>query len=120
MTDPNQGVDIHDEVKFMIPSGDIFSGGWCRPQNDGAGLRAITLITYANLLNTNGGSDQVKQQLWTGDDNVNNGGAIVWNLDYVANGSYENNTCDLWEEIRSTDLFWNKYTMRTALRMGAV
>lgn len=28
-------------------------------------------------------------------------------------------SCDLWEEIRSDDMFWNKYTMRRALRLGA-
>jgi len=41
-------------------------------------------------------------------------------LDHIANGSYNSNTCDLWEEIQSSDLFWNRYTMRIALRMGAI
>lgn len=43
-TDPNN-VDIRDEVKYEIPSGNVYTGGWCRPQNDGPGLRSITLIT---------------------------------------------------------------------------
>lgn len=29
-------------------------------------------------------------------------------------------SCDLWEEIRSADLFWNIYTRRKALRLGAI
>jgi hypothetical protein len=44
--DPNN-VDIRVEPKFMIPSGQPFSGGWCRPQTDAPGLRAIALATYA-------------------------------------------------------------------------
>jgi glucoamylase len=27
-------------------------------------------------------------------------------------------TCDLWEEIQSQDIFWNKVNMRRALLMG--
>merc|ERR1719456_1946282 len=44
--DPN-GIDILTEPKFLIPSGKPFTGGWCRPQNDGPGLRAITLMALA-------------------------------------------------------------------------
>jgi len=44
MQDPNN-VDVRVEAKFEIPSGTPFNGGWCRPQTDGPGLRAITLIT---------------------------------------------------------------------------
>lgn len=53
--------DILDEVKFEIPSGNIFSGGWCRPQNDAPGLRAITLISYANLLLANNQGNYVNE-----------------------------------------------------------
>jgi GH15 family glucan-1,4-alpha-glucosidase len=28
-------------------------------------------------------------------------------------------TCDLWEEIRVSDLFWNRLTSRHALKLGA-
>lgn len=27
---PN-GIDIRGEVKYNLPNGDIFTGGWCRP-----------------------------------------------------------------------------------------
>ncbi len=36
--DPN-GIDVRTEPKFMLPNGEVFSSGWCRPQNDGPGLR---------------------------------------------------------------------------------
>ena len=36
------------------------------------------------------------------------------NLDWVAQ-NYDSETCDLWEEVRSTDFFWNRYTMRKVL-----
>jgi hypothetical protein len=38
------GIDIREEVKFTLPDQGMFTGGWCRPQNDGAPLRAITLM----------------------------------------------------------------------------
>ena len=44
--DPN-GIDVRTEPKFNLPDGDVFTGGWCRPQSDGPGLRASTLIMYA-------------------------------------------------------------------------
>ena len=43
-------VDSRVEAKFLLPDATPFSGPWCRPQNDGPGLRAITLISYANQL----------------------------------------------------------------------
>ena len=33
----------------------------------------------------------------------------------VAN--YSSSTCDLWEEVRSEDFFWNRYTMRSSVRL---
>jgi len=36
--DPN-GLDIRGEPKFNLPDGDVNTGGWCRPQSDGPGLR---------------------------------------------------------------------------------
>merc|ERR1712130_155713 len=40
-------------------------------------------------------------------------------LDWVAQGGYKQDTCDLWEEIRSTDFFWNQYSFRKAMLMGS-
>jgi len=43
LTDP-LSIDIREEVKFEVPNGDVWTGSWCRPQTDGAGLRVITLL----------------------------------------------------------------------------
>ncbi len=42
--EPDPFGDPRIEPKFEIPSGAVYNGSWCRPQNDGPGLRAITLI----------------------------------------------------------------------------
>lgn len=47
-----------------------------------------------------------------------NGGSIAYDLDHIIDNSSAE-TCDLWEEIRSKDMFWNKFTMRRALILGA-
>lgn len=96
--DPNN-IDIRIEPKYEIPSGTAYTGGWCRPQNDGPGLQAITLINTA--------SDYLKS--WS---------TIKYNLDYIVL-DYNSDTCDLWEEIISSDFFWNRVTMVKALLLGS-
>lgn len=96
--DPNN-IDIRIEPKYEIPSGQAYSGPWCRPQNDGPGLQAISFIN----------SELDKQSLWP---------LIKYNLDYILTG-YNSNTCDLWEEIVNPDFFWNRVTMAKALSMGS-
>lgn len=116
-SDPN-GIDVRTEPKFMLPDGEVFSGAWCRPQNDGPGLRATTLIIAANSLLAAGEEAYVKANLWTGNANdALHGGAIKYDLDYVVS-QYATNTCDLWEEIRDPDLFWNRFTMKKAMILG--
>jgi glucoamylase len=100
--DPN-GIDIRTEPKFLIPSGQPYTGGWCRPQNDGPGLRAITLMTLAQEKPT------IAQRAWD---------IMKMDLDWVA-ANYASVGCDLWEEVRSGDFFWNRFTMRKALLQGA-
>ncbi|CAE7206547.1 GAA [Symbiodinium natans] len=100
--DPNN-INILVEPKYLIPEGTPFTGGWCRPQNDGPGLRAITAMAYAGL------KPAIRDRVWA---------LVKQNLDWVA-GNYESETCDLWEEVRSPDFFWNRYTMRKALMQGA-
>ncbi len=58
---------ILTEPKFFL-NGSVYSGGWCRPQNDGPSLRAITLMMYAQQLIQNGQIGLVKQYLWTGEE----------------------------------------------------
>jgi glucoamylase len=96
--DPN-GIDIRIEPKYEIPSGNSYTGAWCRPQNDGPGLQAIALINSASNV----------AKSWP---------TIKYNLDYIISG-YNSNTCDLWEEITSTDFFWNRVTMAKALSLGS-
>ncbi|CAJ1375967.1 unnamed protein product [Effrenium voratum] len=88
--DPND-VDILVEPKYLIPQGTPYTGGWCRPQNDGPGLRAVA------------------GKVWE---------LVRRNLDWVA-ANHSSETCDLWEEVRSSDFFWNRYTMRKALILGS-
>jgi len=101
-SDPH-GIEIFTEPKFEIPSGKPFAGAWCRPQNDGPGLRAITLMAMA------GNKPSIAERIWN---------AVKPELDWVATG-YASQGCDLWEEVQSTDFFWNRFTMRKALMQGA-
>ncbi len=105
--DPNN-IDVRTEPKFELPNGNPYTGGWCRPQNDGPGLRAITLINFANYLNKIGDYNFVNKYLVD---------AIKFDLDYIVTG-YNSNTCDLWEEIVDTNFFWNRVTMKKALILG--
>jgi glucoamylase len=118
-TDPNQ-IDVRIEPKFYIPSGAPYDQGWCRPQTDGPGLRAGTNSLYAIYLmnHTSTGQNYVKQYLYTGNPNIYNGGAIKYDLDWVAD-NWQQQGCDLWEEIESDDFFWNRYNFRYGLTVGA-
>jgi len=44
--------------------------------------------------------------------------AAKMDLDFVA-ANYSMAGCDLWEEVQSSDFFWNRFTMRKALMQGA-
>ena len=116
--DPN-GIDVRTEPKYFLPYGAVYTGGWCRPQTDGPGLRATTLITYANnlLAQSQNNMDYIRQYLWTGSSSYN-GGAIKFDLDWIVSG-WQQNGCDLWEEVQSTDFFWNRFTMKNALFLGS-
>lgn len=116
--DPN-GIDVRIEPKYNLPYGDVFSDPWCRPQTDGPGLRALTLLNYANTLLEEGDySDYISEYLWTGSSNVYNGGAIKFDLDWIVD-NWQQNGCDLWEEIENNDFFWNRFTMKASLYLGS-
>eukprot|EP00811_Abedinium_folium_P036470 NODE_9176_length_1442_cov_3.087452.p1 GENE.NODE_9176_length_1442_cov_3.087452~~NODE_9176_length_1442_cov_3.087452.p1 ORF type:complete len:449 (+),score=123.97 NODE_9176_length_1442_cov_3.087452:187-1347(+) len=100
--DPH-GISILTEPKFTIPAGTPFMGSWCRPQNDGPGLRAITLMAYAEA------KPSIAQRAWQ---------LVKVELDWVA-ANYSQSGCDLWEEVRSDDFLGGRYTMRKALTQGA-
>ena len=102
---PDSNVDVRVEPKFTIPDGNPYSGGWCRPQTDGPGIRGGTLSFYALYLFNNSMDSYVKQYLYTGNPSVYHGGAIKYDLDWVVD-NWNTQGCDLWEEITSTDFFW--------------
>jgi glucoamylase len=56
--------DVRIEPKFEIPSGAPYTGGWCRPQTDGPGLRARTLSNYGNVLVKAGLKDKAKADVF--------------------------------------------------------
>jgi len=91
-----------------------YTGGWCRPQNDGPPLRAKTLVEYANAL-----TSDLSDSLLGGRPTVSDIWELVKvDLDWTAS-NYNADGCDLWEEIRSTDFFWNRYTTRASLLKGS-
>jgi glucoamylase len=119
--DPH-GQSVLAEPKYMIPNGSVYAGGWCRPQNDGPGLRSKTLIEYAKVLMQEEKDDQanVTSSLKTRSSYTS---ADLWtliqiDLDWQA-ANWQATGCDLWEEVRSDDFFWNRYTMRAALTIGS-
>ena len=90
------GQSVLAEPKYFIPNATVYSGGWCRPQNDGPGLRSRTLIMYAEALEQ--ANQKSSQDLWK---------LIQTDLDWQA-ANWQAQGCDLWEEIRSDDFFWNR------------
>ena len=40
----------------------------------------------------------MKEYLWTGDSGKYNGGAVKYDLDWIAD-NWKTNGCDLWEEV---------------------
>jgi len=118
--DPH-GIDIRTEPKYTIPDGKPFPGPWCRPQNDGPGLRGKALAEYGLALLARGqpgDAELVRDSLWTGSSEAKHGGLVKYDLDWQAD-NWQSNGCDLWEEVQSNDFFWNRYTMRASLVTGA-
>lgn len=99
-------MDVRAEPKFYIPTGEVYTGAWCRPQHDGPALRAFSLLMFAENLQKNG---KDFSKLW----NIN-GGLIKTDLDFLLH-HWAESTCDLWEEIQSPDLFWNLMAYRHTL-----
>lgn len=62
------------------------------------------MMLWAEILIKNGRKDDVLKDLWHLNDKT---GAIQKDIDYVLS-HWTEATCDLWEEIRAGDLFWNQ------------
>ena len=93
-----QGFDVRINPKFELPNGEVFVGGWCRPQTDGPGLRSGALLIFANVLDKAGQSEYVNSNVIP---------AIKKDLDWVLD-HWREDGCDLWEEVRSNDFFWGR------------
>jgi len=115
-TDP-YGNDIRINPKFELPNGEVYVGGWCRPQTDGPGLTSASLIMFANLLLDDKQDAYVYQNLWT-KDGSKNGGAIKYDLDWIVK-HWQSEGCDLWEELRDANLFWNRMAFAYALGLAS-
>ena len=74
-------------------------------------------MIYADILLNNNQSSFLSEYLWT--TGAYNGGAIKYDLDWIANYFVGNKTCDIWEEIQSTAFFWNYYNARKAMILGS-
>ncbi len=109
-------VSIYGEPKFNI-DGSLWTGVWSRPQNDGAGLRAISTIAIANILMNEGQKDWVRENLYITRAGASNYGVIKNDLEYIANHWGEKNS-GLWEEIKGYH-FFTEIVQRKALIMGA-
>lgn len=103
------GFNVLIEPKYTFPEGDVFTGGWGRPQTDGPGLRATTLILYAKSL-IKGGMINEAKNIW-----VN---AIKKDLNWIRDGWANTKSFDLWEDLATDSLFWNKANQRRALFEG--
>ncbi len=60
----------------------------------------------------------MKQYLWTGAGGNYNGGAIRYDLEWVAN-NWRQGGCDLWEEVFSDNFFWNRMAFRHTLDLAS-
>ena len=96
-TDP-QGYDVRINPKFELPNGEVYVGGWCRPQTDGPGLRSAALQLFADALIKAGNQSYVSDFLVP---------LIKNDLDWVLS-NWQSDGCDLWEEVRSNDFFWGR------------
>jgi glucoamylase len=118
--DPHN-IDVRTEPKFNLPNGDVFTGSWCRPQTDGPAIRSTTLLLFAQHLLASGavGRTYVQQYLWTGNNQALNGGIIAYDLDWVVDNWSSVPSCDLWEEIISSSIFWNLVHFKLAMQIGS-
>lgn len=83
------------EPKFYV-DGRPYDLAWGRPQNDGPGLRALTLIRLARIKLVQGQTEYVRNVLYDG--KIPTHSVIKADLEYVSHHWQEANF-DLWEEV---------------------
>ncbi len=102
------------EPKYYV-DGAPYTGPWGRPQHDGPGLRAITLINFANYLLDEGQSEYVLNNLYT--SILPAISPIKQDLEYVAR-HWDKPGFDYWEEVKGLH-FPTAMAHRKALILGA-
>ena len=103
------------EPKWNV-DGSAFGYDWCRPQNDGPALRAMTLIHFANaLLDQKNNTQFVTSELYDGKAPTQS--TIKTDLEFVSH-NWRNIGCDIWEEVYG-EHFYTKVVQHTALIEGA-
>ena len=106
--DPNN-IDVRIEPKFEIPTGEPYVGGWCRPQTDGPGLRAMALAKWGLILLNSGQADKAKSEVWP---------LVKFDLEWVT-AHWQEEGCDLWEEVRSNNFYWGRMSFIYSLNQAA-
>jgi glucoamylase len=102
------------EPKYHV-DGRAFTGPWGRPQHDGPGLRAITLINFANYLLNKGDAEYVASNLYS--PVLPALSPIKQDLEYVAQ-HWNKQGFDYWEEVMGLH-FSTAMSHRKALIQGA-
>jgi len=106
--DPND-IDVRIEPKFTIDDQEPYTGGWCRPQTDGPALRAMAMAKWGQILIDSGHEADAKTIIWP---------LIKFDLEWVTE-NWESTGCDLWEEVRSDDFFFNRMAFMYCLNVAA-
>lgn len=104
--DPNN-IDVRIEPKFTIPDGEPYTGGWCRPQTDGPALRAMAMSKWGMIVKNSGSGDT--QSIWD---------IVKFDMAWVTE-NWRQDGCDLWEEVRSNDFYWNRMAYIYSLNVAA-
>ncbi|ORX68759.1 Six-hairpin glycosidase [Linderina pennispora] len=100
-------------AKFYM-DGTAYTGPWCNPQRDGAAMRAVSLISYARYLKSQG---KDVTQYYDGKSPTSS--VIKADLEYVANNwNADSQGCDIWEEVRGNH-FYTRMIQRRAMIEGA-
>jgi len=107
-SDPND-IDVRIEPKFTIDDQEPYTGGWCRPQTDGPALRAMAMAKWGQILIDSGHESEAKSTIWP---------LIKFDLEWVVE-NWESTGCDLWEEVRSDDFFFNRMAFIYCLNVAA-
>merc|ERR1711892_1065534 len=102
-------IDVRIEPKFTIEDQEPYTGGWCRPQTDGPALRAMAMAKWGKILLDNGHDDEAKGTIWP---------LIKFDLEWVTE-NWQSTGCDLWEEVRSDDFFFNRMAFIYCLNAAA-